>query len=180
MSVHWHAPYVEVRSRQGHLVDWLNCQCRANGTGELYTYLPLTDTNAERQLEVPPQSIQNTDYGFSVGRGAFNFTKAVGNWLAVSTRIRLNTVGENNGEVDVYIDGKKVIQVRGLELRCTAEGRIQGMHFQTFFGGRSRFVLIMLHISALLNRSLTDRQLPGLGVSEGSAGLVCRYHGCYR
>jgi hypothetical protein len=37
------------------------------------------------------------------------------------------------------MDGQSVITVTGLTLRGDGEGRIKGMHFQTFFGGNSSF-----------------------------------------
>ena len=54
---------------------------RADGKGELYTYLPLTDANKDAQMQVPG-TILNDDYGFSVGRGAFTFT--AGEWITVA------------------------------------------------------------------------------------------------
>lgn len=47
---------------------------------------------------VPPQSIENSNFGFSVGRGAYKWEKAVGNWVAVACRIKLNDVGYANGK----------------------------------------------------------------------------------
>ncbi|KAJ2917708.1 hypothetical protein MD484_g2720, partial [Candolleomyces efflorescens] len=120
------------------------CQCiglrpmwRVNGTGELYTYLPLNETNATQQLKVPPLSVENSDYGFSVGRGAYNFKQAVGNWVAVAIRVRLNDIGVDNGEIEVWIDGCSVISIDGLALRSSTSSVLRGMHFQTFFGGSS-------------------------------------------
>lgn len=67
--------------------------------GELYTYLPLTSENSAALLTVPPLTIENTDYGFSVGRGAFNFTAGV--WQTVSERIKLNDPDSYNGAYDI-------------------------------------------------------------------------------
>jgi len=39
------------------------------------------------------------------------------------------------GEIQLWIDGISAISVSGLTLRDTEEGKIKGMHFQTFFGG---------------------------------------------
>ncbi|KAI0061853.1 polysaccharide lyase family 14 protein [Artomyces pyxidatus] len=118
------------------------CKCfdlrlmwRANGLGELYAYLPLDPTNTARLLAVPPFSHQNPDYGFSVGRGAWRFTS--GKWIKVATRIKMNDVGQENGEVEVYIDGESVIRIEGLVLRDDPASYVQGLHFQTFFGGHS-------------------------------------------
>ena len=39
------------------------------------------------------------------------------------------------GHITLYIDGSPVISVDGLSLRTSEEGKMMGMHFQTFFGG---------------------------------------------
>lgn len=71
--------------------------CRPKGMGELYTYLPLTDRNWEQLSAVPPYSTGNAKYGVSVGRGAFNFDLAVGRWITLAFRVKLNDVGSENG-----------------------------------------------------------------------------------
>lgn len=76
---------------------------RANGLGELYTYFPLVDQNTESLKKVPPRFVPNPNFGFSVGRGAFNWKKAVGNWTAVACRIKLNDIGCANGSADYSI-----------------------------------------------------------------------------
>lgn len=63
---------------------------RANGQGELYTYLPPTDANDAILAKIPPQSIRNTDYGYSIGRGAFNFNNAVGELVPRLGRIHFS------------------------------------------------------------------------------------------
>ncbi|KAF5354767.1 hypothetical protein D9756_005747 [Leucocoprinus leucothites] len=80
------------------------CQCfdirpmwRTSGLGELYTYLPLTDENEEILKKIPPKFVGNPKYGLSVGRGAYKWQKAVGNWVSVACRIKLNDVGHTNG-----------------------------------------------------------------------------------
>ncbi|KAG5719404.1 hypothetical protein E4T56_gene13457 [Termitomyces sp. T112] len=118
------------------------CQCfnfrpmwRPNSAGELYTYLPLTDTNSSVLVNVPPESKANNDYGFSVGRGSFHFDIAVGRWVSIAFRVKLNTSGYHNGEIQLWVDGESVMDIKGLSI-CNAESaRIKGMHFQTFFGG---------------------------------------------
>ncbi|KAJ3515018.1 hypothetical protein NLJ89_g2016 [Agrocybe chaxingu] len=121
------------------------CQCfnlrpmwRPNSVGELYAYFPLTTENRDQLLAVPPKSIENSDYGFSVGRDAFRFDRAVGRWIAVAFRIKLNDVGCTNGEIELWIDGQSVIKTDGLTLRSSQDGKIKGMHFQTFFGGNGK------------------------------------------
>ncbi|KAF7364797.1 Polysaccharide lyase family 14 protein [Mycena venus] len=113
------------------------CKCfnvrpmwRSKGLGELYTYLPLTPTNRERLLAVPPSSKENSDYGFSVGRGAFNFDIAAGKWVSPSVSCQVEY-----RELQLWVDGESVINVAGLMLRDSERSRIKGAHFQTFFGG---------------------------------------------
>ncbi|GLB38112.1 hypothetical protein LshimejAT787_0411630 [Lyophyllum shimeji] len=120
------------------------CQCfdlrpmwRAKGLGELYTYLPLTPTNQTQLLAAPPDSKANSDYGFSVGRGSFHLDFAVGRWVAVVFRVRMNDHGKHNGEVQVWVDGESKISLHGLCICDAKEAKIKGMHFQTFFGGHS-------------------------------------------
>jgi len=103
------------------------------GKGEIYAYIPLNDTNTDRLLEVPPESHKNPDYGFSVGRGAFKFPK--GAWTTIAERVKLNNVGQADGEIQLWINGTSVINISGLILREEEESHIKGMHFQTFFGG---------------------------------------------
>lgn len=106
---------------------------RAGGKGEIYAYIPLLDHNTERLLDIPPESHKNPDYGFSVGRGAWKFPK--GTWTTIAERVKLNNVGEADGEVQLWIDGVSVIHATELILREDAESHVKGMHFQTFFGG---------------------------------------------
>jgi len=121
------------------------CQCfdlrvmwRTGSVGEMYAYLPLTSDNATQLSAVPPRSVVNNDYGFSVGRGAFHLDCALGNWVSIAFRIKLNDVGSENGELEIRIDGNSVIKVDGLTIRTTENGKIKGMHFQTFFGGHGK------------------------------------------
>ncbi|KAJ4490313.1 polysaccharide lyase family 14 protein [Lentinula aciculospora] len=106
---------------------------RSKGAGELYIYLPFTERNRERLLAVPPLSFENAEYGFSVGRGAFSFP--IGQWTSIAIRVKLNTVGSEDGEIELWIDGRPVISITSLTLRHSEKSKLKGMHFQTFFGG---------------------------------------------
>ncbi|KAG6818735.1 hypothetical protein H0H93_002306, partial [Arthromyces matolae] len=112
---------------------------RTDGAGELYTYLPdytnpLFAAN-EVQCKVAPYSECNPTYGASVGRGAFKF--ATGARTFVSQRVRLNDAGKANGEIELFVNGKSVINVSGLIIRDSSAGRIWGIQMQTFFGGHT-------------------------------------------
>ena len=111
---------------------------RTDGAGELYTYLPSyedPDFEANKKLcNVAPSSDCNPTYGASVGRGAFGFKS--GQWNTVSQRVRLNDIGQSNGELELFFNGQSVINVEGLKFRSSAEGRFRGLQAQTFFGGK--------------------------------------------
>ncbi|KZS98653.1 hypothetical protein SISNIDRAFT_404337 [Sistotremastrum niveocremeum HHB9708] len=113
----------------------LRLMWRKSGVGELYAYLPDHPSNKENLEKVPPFSEQNPDYGFSVGRGAFKFR--VGKWNQVVQRVKLNDVGSENGEIEIWIDGVSVISVGGIVLRVDSQSCVHGIHFQTFFGGHT-------------------------------------------
>ncbi|KAH8828695.1 hypothetical protein DL96DRAFT_1595385 [Flagelloscypha sp. PMI_526] len=120
------------------------CKCfnirpmwRAGLAGEMYAYLPLTEHNKSQLEAVPPESRENGDYGFSVGRNAFNFRDAIGRWISVAFRVKLNQVGQTDGELQLWINGASVISANNLQLRSSDDAKIKGMHFQTFFGGHT-------------------------------------------
>lgn len=106
---------------------------RAEGDGEFYTYLPPSFDANEKVCNIKPFSDCNPTYGASVGRGAFNF--GTGKWTTVTERVRLNDVGKSNGELELFVDGKSVINVGGLVLRDSGAGKMRGIQMQTFFGG---------------------------------------------
>jgi len=130
----------------------LRLMWRQNSLGELYAYIPLTSTNRKQLLAVPPRSIANPDFGFSVGRGSFRFRTATtasntsvdplpgegggGGWNYVWERVKLNTIGQEDGEVEVHVNGKQALLATNLTLRSSPEAKLQGLHFETFFGGK--------------------------------------------
>ena len=100
----------------------------------MYTYLPTSFSANSALSHVPPFSTSNPTYGTSVGRGSFFFQP--GDWTTVVQRMRLNDVGQENGELELIVDGQRKINVSGLVLRSSEAGRIRGMQIQTFFGGK--------------------------------------------
>ncbi|KAL7282903.1 hypothetical protein ACG7TL_002319 [Trametes sanguinea] len=106
---------------------------RTDGKGELYTYLPPSSPANKAVCDVPPFSTCNDVFGASVGRGAFKFTP--GTRATIGQRIKLNDVGQANGEIELFVDGKSMFTVPGLELVTSDQGRIRGIQMQTFFGG---------------------------------------------
>jgi hypothetical protein len=80
--------------------------------------------------------MQNSDYGFSVGRGSWTFQ--AGTWNTITQYVKLNTPGSENGAVQVWWNGNLVISAQNIEFRDYANSTFVGVHFQTFFGGKSR------------------------------------------
>lgn len=89
---------------------------RKGGQGEVYAYLP---TSAK--------------YGNSIGRGNWTFTP--GTWHRLEQQVDLNDPQKNNGRVQVWLDGKKVLDQSDLQFRTTKTLKIEGIFFSTFFGG---------------------------------------------
>ncbi|RPD59295.1 hypothetical protein L226DRAFT_488914 [Lentinus tigrinus ALCF2SS1-7] len=80
---------------------------RSNGAGELYLYAP-KDKQTAALCKTPPQSVCDSDYGFSIGRGAFYF--AAGKWTHIRQTVVLNTPGEQDGGFTLDVNGKRVIE----------------------------------------------------------------------
>ena len=89
---------------------------RAGGAGEVYAYLP-----------------GSTGYGTSLGRGTWKFVP--GRWQHLAQRVVLNTAGQANGSVTVWLDGQQVFAQNGLSFRGNDQLHIDGLFFSTFFGG---------------------------------------------
>ena len=90
---------------------------RAGGAGELYLYHPA----------------QTAACGESIGRGTWKFPK--GAWIRIAEQVVINTPGQADGVIGLWIDGRMTIEARGLVLRSTADSAVDGLLFSTFFGG---------------------------------------------
>ena len=106
---------------------------RTGGKGELYTYLPNTFEANKALCNVAPESDCNDTYGASVGRGSFYFKP--GKRTTIGQRVKLNDVGKENGELELFVEGKSIFKVDGLVYRNSNSGKIRGIQMQTFFGG---------------------------------------------
>ncbi|KGB76842.1 alginate lyase [Cryptococcus deuterogattii R265] len=96
---------------------------RTEGAGEIYDYLPVSYTGTD------------DGYGESIDRGAF--TWATGRWQTVAIRVKLNDVGQANGEQELIVDGESKINITGVTFATEAGTRIYGIMAQTFFGGHT-------------------------------------------
>ena len=89
---------------------------RRNGKGEVYAYLPTSE-----------------EYGTSIGRGNWRFRP--GQWYRLEQEVILNTPGESDGKIIVWVNGEKVVDRDNLKFRTTEDLKIEGILFSTFFGG---------------------------------------------
>ena len=89
---------------------------RKDGDGEVYAYLP-----------------SSREHGTSIGRGNWRFQP--GTWQHLEQVVVLNQPGKANGQIQMWLDGKKVLTKNGLTFRTTNALKIEGILFSTFFGG---------------------------------------------
>lgn len=89
---------------------------RTGGAGEVYAYLPTSIA-----------------HGTSLGRG--DWTWPTGVWIEVEQHVRLNSPGETDGRVQVWLNGILVFEQTGLTFRTVPTLQIEGLFFSTFFGG---------------------------------------------
>jgi len=105
----------------GHIPDGTNgfstrYMWRAKGDGEMYAYLPTSKV-----------------WGTSLGRGDWRFKK--GAWQHLEQTVTLNHAGKDDGSIKVCVDGKLVLDQQGLNFRTVEGLKIEGIMFDTFFGG---------------------------------------------
>jgi hypothetical protein len=73
-------------------------------------------------------------YGTHVGCNQWSFS-ADGKWHKLQQTITLNTPGIANGRIDICYDGKLVLSEKKVTFRTVPSLKINGIIFQTFFGG---------------------------------------------
>jgi len=65
----------------------------------------------------------------------WNVDAVPGQWHNVQHRIVMNTVGQKNGIIEAWLDGRKVLSINNIEFRKLASIGINQFYFSTFFGG---------------------------------------------
>lgn len=91
---------------------------RTGGAGEAYPFLPTSCPSD----------------GTELGKGNWLF-KGDSQWHTVQQKCVLNDVGASNGLIQVWYDGVLVLNTNNLYFRSTNLLQIDGVIFQTFFGG---------------------------------------------
>ncbi|KAK4688832.1 hypothetical protein P7C73_g1269, partial [Tremellales sp. Uapishka_1] len=90
---------------------------RTGGKGELYLYAP-KDKQTPSLCQTAPQSVCDSQYGLSIGRGAWTFPR--GDWTTIRQDVWLNTPGQNDGGFNVWINGRLVISANDVYYRENA------------------------------------------------------------
>ncbi|KAK9765575.1 hypothetical protein K7432_005996 [Basidiobolus ranarum] len=109
---------------------------REEGLGEIYLYVPKMAHHLPSLCQVPPVSVCDPKYGFSLGRGSFRFKR--GAWNKLSVAVRVNQVpDEPTGQLRVWYDDEVVIDYNQLIWRVNDTVGYTGIDFETFFGGSS-------------------------------------------
>lgn len=89
---------------------------RKHGNGEVYAYLPTSSKQ-----------------GTSIGRNNWQFQP--NRWYRLEQEVSLNDPNLANGRIQVWLDGRKVLDRGGLTFRHEENLTIDGVFFSTFFGG---------------------------------------------
>lgn len=109
---------------------------RKDGEGELYLvstsvwnrltrqYVP-KDKQTPALCSTPPKSICSSDWGLSIGRGAWKFAR--GDWTTIRQDVWLNTPGQNDGGFNIWINGQLIMSANEVRYRenaasCNIEG----------------------------------------------------------
>ena len=70
--------------------------------------------------------------------GCGNWTWQPGKWTKVQETVHLNTPGQANGYITVYINGVPALDAVGLTFRTVSSLQINGLYLSTFFGGSDK------------------------------------------
>jgi hypothetical protein len=93
---------------------------RANGRGEVYAYIPGKPDGR----------------GESIDRGAWIFPR--GRWVRIEQEIVLNSPGEENGELRIWIDGQLRLNRSNIRFRSARGLLINGVMADIFYGGNTK------------------------------------------
>lgn len=80
-------------------------------------YVP-KDKQTPALCSTPPKSICSSDWGLSIGRGAWKFVR--GDWTTIRQDIWLNTPGQNDGGFNIWINGQLVMSANEIRYRENA------------------------------------------------------------
>lgn len=70
--------------------------------------------------ETPPQSVCNDEYGLSIGRGSFYFTR--GKWTNIRQTVGLNAPGKTDGLFVLFVNGQLILNLTDVLYRDSVPG----------------------------------------------------------
>ena len=111
---------------------------RRDGAGEVYIYAPEGEQGPDFcdprcSTGVQPCTVCNYNAGVSFKRYAFYFPR--GEWTRLRLGVTLNTMGQNDGNVTLEVNGEKVIEYTKMKWRLLEDVVIEGINFSSWFGG---------------------------------------------
>lgn len=77
-------------------------------------------------------------YGRTIPWGSELSSLVADQWYAIEQHIKLNDPGRNNGLLEVWINGIKILQLDNLNFRTVADLKIEKVWFNFYFGGTER------------------------------------------
>jgi len=77
---------------------------------------------------------QPTQWGESFN---LDYTFENDKWYELSQRIKMNTVGKADGEIQVWVDGTEALLKKDLRFRTDESVKVDRFYFSTFYGGNS-------------------------------------------
>jgi hypothetical protein len=110
----------------------LRLMWRADMQAEAYVYATAAHSSPE-YLQLPSSHF-NPEYGDSVWRGLVNFRKE--GWNDVRLRVKLNTLGKNNGTMMISVNDSKLVFDK-MCWRRVGDVVVAAVFFSTFYGGSS-------------------------------------------
>jgi len=101
-----------------------------------------------------------------------NVTLERGRWHSLETMVKVNTVGQKDGELGCWLDGEKVGEVTGLRFRDTDDLRIRFIGFSNYWGGAGPENTAPVDQVHYIDNIVvaTDYIGPAQAEAEGSAG----------
>lgn len=91
-----------------------------DGEGSAYVYSP---------------EIESHDYDHGIHYGLGNWRFIPGEWIGMRQQVRLNTPGDDDGRIQVWVNGEDVLNQQGMRYRDVPDLEFDGVYFSTFFGG---------------------------------------------
>lgn len=109
-----------------------------DGEARLYLYHPGMDIREGLDDDGNPLKTYGETFKFGDPEGAtdpdnFEYFES-DTWHHLVQRVKLNEVGDENGEIEVWMDGEQMLDLTGLEL-TTTDTQINKAMLDSFFGG---------------------------------------------